>query len=179
MKVLIIGSGRDLDGRLLAGRVDGVEWDVVVRVNKPYGRREDVGARTDVVYTRNERWLEFFKSEYEMVIDPESGIFDHFEERVFNLTWGRVVLASESLSRSEYAALLEEVGVKKLSAGFLAVSWALREFPDAEIDVVGFQLGDEGEKKVYAETGVVDENPSYEWSKEHAWILAQGRVNAL
>lgn len=56
--VLIVGSGYDLDGRGLGERIDSGEWDVVARINKHYGKPEDVGNRTDVILTRWYSWLD-------------------------------------------------------------------------------------------------------------------------
>lgn len=58
LRVLVVGSGSDLDGRKLGREIDGGRWDVIARVNKHYGSREDVGERTDVILTRWNGWLD-------------------------------------------------------------------------------------------------------------------------
>lgn len=50
--ILVIGSGSDLDGRKMKELIDGDTYDVIARVNKYYGSPDDVGTRTDYIFTR-------------------------------------------------------------------------------------------------------------------------------
>lgn len=57
--VLIVGSNADIDGRGLGSEIDsGRLADVVIRVNKAYGDAADVGAKTDIIFTRWRSWLQ-------------------------------------------------------------------------------------------------------------------------
>lgn len=38
-------------------KIDGNYYDLVIRVNKHYGKVEDVGTRTDLIFTRWYQWI--------------------------------------------------------------------------------------------------------------------------
>lgn len=175
MSVLIIGSGRDLDGRKMQDIIDGDNYDIVVRVNKHYGSVEDVGSRTDIIITRWNSWLD----------NVEWFTADEIEGAK------EVVILNQHIgwAATEYEWLCRKVGHKAVSAGVQAIEWALNRGV-ASIDVIGFGRvdGQRAKAKTYT-TGSVgttpqgaeqqDNNPHYDWTKEDDWIDEQSRVKFL
>lgn len=176
--MLIIGSGKDLDGRGMGERIDNGEWDIVVRVNKHYGAIEDVGSRTDVIITRWASWLD----NHEWFPQDEQ---DAAKE---------VIILNQNLgfSQSEYWWLVQQVGHNAVSAGCQALAWALYRGA-ASIDVIGYGYRDGGPKTyTNGSTGTtptssvqvvdnktVDMNDHYDWSKEDAWADRQPKLRFL
>lgn len=62
-KILLIGSGEDLNGRNLGERIsaENCEWDIIARVNKHYGDIKDVGVRTDIFFCANKKFAKIYK----------------------------------------------------------------------------------------------------------------------
>lgn len=88
--------------------IDKGRFDVVVRVNKPYGDPRDVGTRTDVVFIRWAKWLDIFWKDTDT------------KDKV-------IVIVNQSLgmSKSEYQMGLMEIGHDNMSCGLAAVLWAI------------------------------------------------------
>lgn len=121
--MLIVGSGRDLDGRGLGELIDSDTYDVVVRVNKHYGDPKDVGNRTDVIITRWNGWL-----------DNEDWFGREEQEQAKEI----VVLNQHiGVSATEYEWVCRQVGHGAISAGCQAVAWGLLRGV-ARIDAIGF-----------------------------------------
>lgn len=83
-------------------RIDSGEWDVVARINKHYGSREDVGNRTDVILTRWNGWLD----NHEWFSEEEQ---QHASIVILNQHVG--------MSETEYRWLCSVVGCDSVSAG--------------------------------------------------------------
>lgn len=176
-RVLVIGSGSDLDTRDMADLVDGPTYDVVARVNKHYGDPKRVGTRTDVIFTRWPSWLDRF---------------DWFSEREQARAQEIVVLnVGMGYSRTEYQWLCQRVGHNNVSAGSQALDFFLNRGA-ASVDVVGFGFSGKSfaESKLYTSDnaahipeskteGVKDVNPNYDWGKEKEWRLRERRVHFL
>lgn len=177
-RVLLVGSGNDVDGRAMGEIIDGDTYDIVARVNKHYGDRADVGNRTDVIISRWLSWLdnhEWF-SETEQALAKE------------------VVILNQHVgySESEYRWLCERVGHEAVSAGIQAIDFFLNRGVSS-IDVIGFGFkgGVAARDKVYTKgsanttpthnttsTGK-DCNPTYDWHAERLWEVNQARVHLL
>lgn len=172
--MLIIGSGKDLDGRKMGNIIDGDKYDYVVRVNKHYGSKEDVGSRTDVIILRWYAWLDYEWWHEEDKAQAQETI-------ILNQHVG--------YSETEYRWLCERVGHGAVSAGVQAIDWALHRGV-ASIDVIGYGRvnGERAAVKQYT-TGSTnttpagaekqDNNPHYDWGKEDDWMDLQSRVNFL
>lgn len=56
---IIIGSGSDINNRKLGKKIDSGHFGKIFRVNKLYGKRDDVGTKTDCAVTlTNAVWQE-------------------------------------------------------------------------------------------------------------------------
>lgn len=159
--VLLIGSGRDIDGRAMQERIDTAgEFDLIARVNKPYGASTDAGTRTDIIFVRRAEWV--------------------------NLLWGRRPQQGEDApaprmvafrdavgcERGYAEAAAQELGLPKVSTGLLAAKWLLER--GAAVSVIGFGAtgGAFAKAKTYAVTGAADNNPNYNWPAENEWLAA-------
>lgn len=173
-KVLIIGSGEDLDSRRLQKEIDESDrWDLIVRINKMYGRPECVGTRTDVIITRWAQWVghdsKFF----------DKGTLDRAQ---------RIIILNQSIGYSERERLLiaSEIGHPHVSAGPQAIAYFINRGCE-HIDLIGFGYlnGEFMKEKRYADnsrnypTRMKDNNDLYDWSKERQWMLNQPEVNFI
>lgn len=176
-KVLVIGSGSDLDGRKLGELIDGDYYDVVARVNKHYGSVEDVGNRTDVIITRWTSWLDNYDW---FSPDEQSKASD-------------IVILNQHVgySQSEYQWLTVQVGHQQVSAGAQAISYFLNRGASI-IDVIGYGCkdgkfqrnkeytrGSTNTTPTHNMVGNVDVNPNYDWHKEKVWMVNQARVTFI
>ena len=175
--VLIIGSGSDLDGRAMQAAIDGGDFDLVARVNKVYGAPEDVGTRTDVLFTRWYSWL-----------DNKAWVPDSVASSA------TIVVLNQHIgySKTEYEWLCARIGHNAASAGAQAVDYFLNRGA-AKVSIIGFGCrgGKFNRDKVYsvANTAHVptrltteegkDVNPTYDWHAERAWELSESRVTFL
>lgn len=151
--VLVVGSGADLNGRLLGDEIDRLDgrWQFVVRCNSPYGSCEDVGTRTDMIWVRYLKWRSNFPSEM--------------------LKQARCISTYEGgFPRPERIVVADECGVRKASCGLLACWWAVN-MGAASVTVIGFgyRNGQWDAEKSYPD-GRTDTNPMYDWNKEHKWM---------
>lgn len=152
-KVLVIGSGADLNGRKMAAEIDNPDgkWDFVIRCNRYFGDPEDVGSRMDLLMVRYFAWRRNF---------PE----DMLEK-------SRCMAIYEGgFTHEELVSIAEECNIRKASCGLLACWWALQMGAES-VTVIGFGYGDGkwAEFKVYPD-GTKDNNPMYDWDKEHEWM---------
>lgn len=167
--VLIIGSGNDNDGRRLGKDIDNGRFDVVVRVNKPYGDPRDVGTKTDVVFIRWAKWLDIFWKDQ----DTRTKVIVIVNQNV-------------GMSKTEYQMGLMEVGHDNISCGLSACLWAINRNAK-RVFIMGFgeQQGQRMTQKRYCQNshnykaGMVDDNPHYDWDKERQWLKAQPQIEFL
>lgn len=156
--VLVIGSGNDLPGRAMGKLIDsGRRWPVVVRCNKPYGRAQDVGSKMDILAIRYRSWIPKFWGPLPLV--PTVA----FNE-AYNIT------------RGEYESIRAEIGWHHVSCGVLAVAWCLNRGAKS-VSVIGFGCigGWEAKLKIY-DNGMKDNNPHYNWEREHLWLRNNATV---
>lgn len=176
-RVLVIGSGSDLDNREMADIVDGPTYDVVARVNKHYGDPKRVGARTDVIFTRWPSWL-----------DRQDWFSDREQARSQEIV---ILNVHVGYSRTEHEWLAKRIGVQQVSAGVMAVDFFLNRGA-ASVDIVGFGFkdGQWSKEKLYTTAnpshvptsktdGVKDINSAYDWTRERRWLKAEARVHPL
>lgn len=175
VRVLVIGSGLDLNGRRLADAIDfSARWDVVARLNKYYGDPRDVGRRCELGFIRWRGW----QTKQGGAVMREGQDWWPYDVRCGVRRW--VVLNEfAGISPGEHDMTAAEAGVEKPSCGLLAVAWLLNRGARA-VDVIGFGMGATGwlARKAYT-NGVVDGNPHYDWEKEHRWMERQGRVHMI
>lgn len=168
-KVLVIGSGRDLNGRGMADSIDrlpqdGGTYDLVIRCNKMLGDPADVGHRCDLAAVRYPEWTKKY------------GLAHATQYISFNGSYlgGMPARYPGNWSRREREALADEIGVKWPSCGALAVAWArTRGCSKEDLHVIGF--GYDPETGCFARekrdpAGTLDENPNYDWAAENAWL---------
>lgn len=158
--VLLIGSGADVDGRAMGAEIDGEAYDIVARVNKPYGAVADVGTRTDIVFVRHAEWVNFFWHRHTAEgEEPASRRVVAFHDGV-------------GCARRYDTAAVAELGfpAAKVSTGLCAAKWLLEH--GAKVTVIGFGYRDGAfpSDKTYAETGKKDTNPNFDWQAENAWL---------
>lgn len=176
-RVLVIGSGSDLDKREMADMVDGPTYDVVARVNKHYGDPKRVGTRTDVIFTRWPSWL-----------DRQDWFSDREQARSQEIV---ILNVHVGYSRTEHEWLAKRIGVKQVSAGVMAVDFFLNRGA-ASVDIVGFGFkdGEWSRDKLYTTAnpsqiptsktdGAKDINDAYDWTRERRWLKAEARVHPL
>lgn len=165
--VLLIGSGNDLDGRAMGERIDAGEYDVVARVNKPYGSPADVGTRTDIIFVRRVEWVNYFWQRQQRMTERPA----------------RVVAFHDGVQcpRGYDAAVREDLQLPaaKASSGLCAVRWLLERGAKVTIIGFGYKGGVWPAAKVYAQTGAVDENPNFDWAAEQAFYAAAADVTLL
>lgn len=182
-KILVIGSGDDIDGRKMQGLVDGGAYDIIARVNKHYGSREDVGNRTDYVFTRWQQWLaneDWFTKE-QLGDAKEIVVLNQFT----------ALKKFDGFSQTEYRWLCMQVGHQQVSAGIQALAYFLNRGV-ATVDVIGYgctngkfkktkeyTTGSQGTTPAHNMQGNVDVNTNYDWHKEKTWAVNQARVNFL
>ncbi len=158
-RVLLIGSGADLDGRHMQAEIDsGTTYDLIARVNKPYGYQEDVGTKTDLILVRKAVWLKVFWQRF---------IREHPQavaEVVFN----------EGLNcRRDYGWFAaRELGFARLSTGLLAAKWLKEQGADVTAIGYGWREGAFLPVKTYTQTKQEDANPNYDWTRENEWLAA-------
>lgn len=164
-KVLLIGSGKDLNGRCMRHIIDNSDtYDYVVRCNKYYGDPDDVGTRTDIAVIRWENWAhEFFKDGPGY---PKSWI---------------TINDGKGIPLALLAELEKSVGHPNVSCGIIAAEWLVR--CGATVSVIGMGRSADGKwpensVKTYPD-GTVDNNPHYDWAKENAWWDANESVIML
>lgn len=182
--VLIIGSGSDLDGRKMGNIIDSEKYDIIARVNKHYGSPEDVGNRTDYIFTRWQQWLansEWFTAE-ELSNAKE----------IIVLNQHTALKKFDSYCQTEYQWLCHKVGHEHVSAGAQVVDYFLNRGVK-QIDIIGFGSvnGKFLKDKVYTQRSKgttpghnttkegVDQNPLYDWDAERLWEINQHSVNFL
>lgn len=161
-KVLLIGSGKDLEGRQMGTRIDSGEWDVVVRCNHFYGHPEDVGTRTDLAVVRE--------------IKHEKTFID--EAPVCPL---RVLTTNDGINFPKHILqqAAKEVGHHEASIGIIAARWLLN--CGARLSVIGIGHFSDGtwiKQKTYP-NGTVDKSLFCDWQKENAWWQRQSGVELL
>lgn len=173
-KVLVIGSGQDLDDRKLGQDIDySNRWDYILRLNKTYGDPIDSGRRTDILVTRWSQWI----SEGSDFVEPN--ILHNCK---------KVIILNQfvNYSKTESEMLCREVGKESVSAGPQAVHWLLNR-GCRHIDLIGFGYRD-GEfmsDKIYArnsknyEAGYKDTNDHYDWALERKWLLGQPAIHFI
>ena len=159
-RVLLVGSGCDVNGRRMGAAVDAVggRWDVVVRLNRHYGAVCDVGGRTDVIFTRWRKWLQWWgKAELAAVSD--------------------VVVVNEyrGISAEEMALNCAEVGHDAVSIGVHAAGYLLRRGAVVEGIGLGWLQGAFARQKRYPD-GRLDGNVRYDWAAENEWMRKNVRL---
>lgn len=157
--VLIVGSGIDLTGRRLQHKIDHTQrWDLIARLNRPYGERQDTGHRTDIIFTRWQKWVEWW---------PSTMLYSSKELIIVNEQGG--------ITLPEMQQICQEIGHDHASIGLIAAAYCLNR--GATVDVIGYGWlnGTWVPSKRY--TGKLDKNPAYNWDKEHTWL--QHNVNLL
>lgn len=173
-RVLVIGSGQDIDGRDLGETIDNSDrWNYIVRINKLYGDPVDSGRRTDIFVTRWSSWV---------------GEGNAFVEPDVLAKCKKLIILNQNVgySKTERDMISKELGLEHISAGVQAVAWLLNRGCQ-HIDLIGFGYKDGkfNEQKVYAknsinyEPGMVDTNPLYSWAKEREWLLLQPQVTFI
>lgn len=153
--VLLIGSGSDLDGRAMQEQIDGEGYDIVARINHPFGAVADVGTRTDMVFVRRREWASYYFHGEQMkncrIVAFRDGVGcdKDYDEAV------RAELVPHAV---------------KASTGLCAVRWLLER--GAKVTCIGFGWRDGAfaSDKTYAVTGALDTNPKFDWDAEHAYI---------
>ena len=161
-KVLLIGSGADLNGRKLGKRIDAGEWDVVVRCNHYYGSPEDVGTRTDLAMVRLGKFEKDFMNEA-----PCPPV--------------RVIATNDGANfpREVVLKAAREVGHTEASCGVITARWLLN--CGARLSVIGIGHYEDGswiKQKTYPD-GTVDTAGFCDWKKENAWWQRQRGIELL
>lgn len=177
-KILVIGSGSDLDGRRMHDEIESNKYDIVARVNKLYGANEDVGTRTDVIFTRWYSWLDNLQWFNKDVQDNAK----------------QIVILNQHVgySQTEYQWLCAKMGTTSASAGAQAIDFFLNRGA-ACVDVIGFgckegkfnpdKIYTQGSKGTTPEHNTTkegkDENPNYDWHAEREWEINQASVKFI
>ncbi len=171
-RVLIIGSGADIDGRRLQKKIDSDFFDYVARINKHYGVEKDTGTRTDFIFTRWHQWV-------------KKGMNFFSENEIENAL--EVIILNQHIgySETEKQILLSEINHPNASAGLQAIHYFLNRGAK-EIWLLGFGKYSDGFKeKRYCENafnfkkGEKDNNPAYDWNKERIWLENQSKIKFL
>lgn len=176
MKILVIGSGQDIDGRGMSPVIDeSGYYGCVARINKTYGAINDVGTRCDILFTRWSMWAE-----------PAFGFID--ENTRENLKELVILNQNVGYSITERGILIQETGCENLSAGIQAVHWLLNRGCE-HVDLIGFGFDSKTKsfstEKRYCQNsknftpGQLDENPHYDFMKERQWLMKQPSVNFI
>lgn len=164
-KVLLIGSGADLNGRAMQERISAqdCEWDAIARINRFFGEPADVGQRMDICFVAKREWANWY-------------FYGTCKREPFLIVAFRDGCACDRGYREKTAQELNLGEV--VSSGLCAVHWLLAH--GAKVDIIGFNApgGVWSGHKVYAD-GRVDENKRFDWAAELAWIKAQDGVTFL
>ena len=172
-RILIIGSGADNDGRRMRDKIDSNYYDLVIRVNKHYGKVEDVGTRTDLIFTRWYQWI------------AKGQTF--FREDDLRQAKKVIILNQQvGISASEMQQGCIEIGHSKVSAGIYAALWCINRGAE-QIDLIGYGHYQDGfrQDKKYCQNSynypdrMTDNNPLYDWQKEQRWLLSQPEITLL
>ncbi len=160
--VLLIGSGADLDGRDLGSAIDSKEragFDLIARVNKKYGKVEDVGKHVDILFVCRHIWAVrwWLKGEENEIYRQMNPLVIAFREGV-------------GVSCKFERESAEAVGLKKTSTGLNAARWLVEQ--GAKVTVIGFGYRDGKFPifKTYTESKKIDANPNYNWRVENEWL---------
>lgn len=172
-RILIIGSGADNDGRRMRERIDSNYYDLVIRLNKHYGKTEDTGTRTDIIFTR---WLQWISKGQKFFTE------DDLEKAKMIV----IINQQVGITAAEIEQGKAEVGHDKISAGIYACLWCLNRGA-REIDLIGYGYYYDGfrENKRYCQNSynypdrMTDNNPLYNWKAEQRWLQAQPQINLL
>lgn len=162
-KVLLIGSGDDLNGRALNERISSpdCEWDAIARINKHYGAVEDVGKRMDICFVAKREYAGWYFH----------SATPHGDMMIVAFKDG---CCCDRFYREEVA---KELGMGvRVSSGLAAVHWLLAH--GATVEIIGFGKPDELAAKTYPD-GTADPNAQYDWTAEYLWIKAQPGVTFL
>lgn len=172
-RILIIGSGADNDGRRMQDKIDGDYYHYIIRINKHYGKPEDTGSRTDIIFTR---WLQWVSNGQKFFTDDDLAQAK------------KVVIINQHLgiSQAEIEQGKIEVCHDKVSAGIYAALWCINRGAD-KIDLIGYGKFSDGfrEHKRYCQNSynypdrMQDTNTYYDWHKEQRWLLAQPQITLL
>lgn len=169
--VLIIGSGIDLEGRKLKNYINNFHG-IVIRLNKLYGNYDDVGDRTDIIFSRWSRWIE---DKYNFF--PQD-IVDNAKQIIYSNQY-------IGISKTETDIIAREAGVSHASQGLLAVCWALHRGAK-EVILLGY--GYDGysfnNDKIYCSNagypkGLKDNNKNYDFAKEREYFINQPKVKFI
>lgn len=166
-RVLLIGSGADLNGRGLNERISAqaCEWDAIARINHHFGDVADVGKRMDICFVGHREWATWY-----------FGTCSRRES--FKIVAFHDGCGCERFYRDKVAQELN-MG-ERVSSGLAAVHWLLAH--GAQVDIIGFNAPggeiDPTGMKTYAD-GTVDENPRFDWTAEILWIKEQPGVTLL
>lgn len=151
-KVLLIGSGNDIDGRAMQNIIDNSnEYDIIARVNKPYGFIKDIGLKTDIIFMRHSYWRNrfwpHFRNNYPPIVAFRGGI---------------------NCSIEYDKAISKRYNLKLASTGLCAIHWLVEEAKVDNVAVIGFGYKDGGfiENKTYTGTSIQDPNKNFDWHKE-------------
>lgn len=177
-RVLVIGSGSDLDGRGMGDDIDGGAWDAVVRANKVYGNPRDTGSRTDVLVISRSDYLysnpEWLPARAARFIKTVISLEDHM-----------------GYSVTEFNDLRARLGSYP-STGMRAVDWVLNNGA-AHVDVIGFgwRNGGFSNKKAYTgydaamlpsiliDRNLVDLNSYHDFGRENDMLVHLEKVNLI
>lgn len=152
-RILLIGSGNDIDGRLMKDIIEGNEYDVICRVNKPYGAIKDIGLRTDIIFVRHGHWRTLYwphlKDNYPPMVAFRTGI---------------------NCKKSYDKDLATRYNLKMASTGLCAIHWLIEEAKVDSVTVIGFGYKDGKfiEDKTYTGTNIKDPNKNFDWHKEQS-----------
>lgn len=166
-RVLLIGSGADLNGRALNERISApdCEWDAIARINHHFGEVEDVGKRMDICFVGQREWANWY---FSTCSRREPHLIVAFREGCACEPHYRVRVAAE-LKMGDF-----------VSSGLAAVHWLLAH--GAQVDIIGFNAPggeiDTTGKKTYAD-GSEDGNTRFDWTAEILWIKEQPGVTLL
>lgn len=161
-KVLLIGSGEDLNGRALNDRISAqdCEWDYIARINHHFGDIADVGRRMDICFVARREYANWY---FHTAVKHGPGLIVAFRDGC----------ACDCHYRESVAKKLD-MG-ERVSSGLAAVHWLLEH--GAKVDVIGFGKKDSTEKR-YPD-GKVDNVGQYDWTAERLWIESQSGVTML
>lgn len=171
-RVLVIGSGSDLDNRNVNEIAQG--YDVIIKVNKNYGNSN---VQPDIIFTRWASWIDDDKLFPKYMLDNAKVIV--------------IVNQHVGISATEIEWICEQIGHNHASCGLIAVHWALCKGA-SEVGVIGFGYsnGAFNRDKVYTTAnndhipgnnteGTKDVNPLYDWHKERMFLCRTSNVKLI
>lgn len=150
-KVLLIGSGNDLDRRNMQSIIDeSDQYDVIARINKPYGYIKDVGLKTDIIFVRFTHWSDMY--------------WPHLKQDMPDVVAFRHGL---NCDKDYDKVIAEKYRLKMASTGLCAIHWLTEQEVD-NITVIGFgyKNGKFSDDKIYVGTNIIDQNQNFDWKKE-------------